>query len=1009
VLKCFREADGKMLWQLDSRALPKRVNDFGWRGLGCSPMIVGDRLWLASNRCEVICLDIAPLKQRGEEPRVKWHFDMKELGVFPRALMMGPSRTCSISTPYKGRIYVVTGNGVAENWVDVPSPKAPGLICLDADTGELLWSDNSPGGNILVGQMSSPLVVEIDGRGQVIVSLGDGWLRSFDAITGKLIWKFDMNFKESVWKSGGRCDRNYVLATPVFYDGHVYLASGHQPEHGEGPGRLCCIDPTRTGDVSSQLVINEKGKSVPPRRTFAADKDAGERVVDNPNSALVWEFAKRGEKFEDSMYRSISNVAIKNDLVIATDFSGLVHCLNAKTGKRYWYYDTFAAIWASPLIVDDKVYVGDEDGDVAIFELSANDKQADHEQEPITETIMDNSVLSAPIFANGVMYVATRGGLHAIGRPSERDAWKPGYWPQWRGPNRDNVSPDTRLLAEWEKDGPPLIWRVHNLGKGIASVSVGGGRIYTVGQHEEVEYLYSLDERTGSLIWSRQLDEAIRQSSLMRWLSQRSPTLDKDRLYAVTASGKLFCIRVSDGSVAWQKDYVKDFAGVRRSWGYCDYPLVDGGRLICAPGGKEASVVALDKHSGEIVWKTSLPGDVPTQYAATVVSGEGQDRQYVVFLRKSLVGLAAADGRLLWRYDKNANGTANSYTPIVHKDWILSPNGYGTGLALLKQIKEEGERPAVREVYYEKLTLDPFQDSTVLIGDALFAFRSSAPVCFDWKSGRVRWGPERLDGRRGKAALTYADGHLYLRHSEGQLTLIEANPDRLVEKGTFSIPDHERSIGSTFPVVTSGRMLVRDNDNLFCYDVRRYDGDRPESSPLHVELPDVTGSEVTRRRKPSGPDAPFVPTPQVVVDRMLLIADIKKSDIVYDLGSGDGRIVVTAARTYGVQSVGIEIDRGLVADSRKFAEKEDVSELARFEQQDLFEADFNKANVVTVFLFPQLLKRLLPKLNQLAPGTRVVSHQFEIPGVKPKKTVELRTPDGELHTIYLYTVPLTDP
>jgi outer membrane protein assembly factor BamB len=342
----------------------------------------------------------------------------------------------------------------------VPAPDAPSLICLNAETGEVLWQDNSPGKNVLVGAMSSPLVVEIEGRGQVIVPLGDGWLRSFDALTGEAIWKFDLNFKESDWKGWGDGDRNYVLSTPVFYGGLVYLATGHQPEHGEGAGRLCCIDPTRTGDVSSQLVVDAKDETVPPRRNFAVDKKAGERVVENSNSALVWEFAKLGDQFEDSMHRTIANVAIKDGLVIAVDFSGMVHCLDAKTGKRHWYYDTFASIWSSPLIVDDKVYVGDEDGDVAIFALSAGEAPADRphgvEREPFAEIVMDGSVYASPVYANGALYLATRGGLFAISAPSPEETWIAGDWPQWRGPNRDNLSPDTGLLDRWPEGGPPL-------------------------------------------------------------------------------------------------------------------------------------------------------------------------------------------------------------------------------------------------------------------------------------------------------------------------------------------------------------------------------------------------------------------------------------------------------------------------------------------------------------------------------------------------------------------------
>lgn len=411
VLKCFRESDGRPLYDYVSPRLPSWINDSAWTGLGCSPLVEQDRLWFTTNRCEVVCLDIGPLIQGAGRPHLIWKLDMMNtLGVFPRAHLMGPPRTCSIGASYQGRIYVVTGNGVAENYRDIPAPEAPSLLCLDKHTGEVLWSDHSPGQNILVTQLASPLVMEIDGRGQVIVPQGDGWLRSFAALTGELLWEFDMNFKVARGTMDGRGTRNQILATPVFHEGYVYLASGQDLERGEVRGRLVCIDPRRSGDVSSELAVDANGKALPHRRERAVDPEAGEKAIANSNSALVWEFVRSGEKFEDFMHGALGSVAIAGGLLMAADGAGMVHCLDAKTGARHWAYDAFATVVSSPLIVDGKVYVADEDGDIAVFQLDADPRSA----QPIAEILMENRVNSSPVFANGVLYVASQNTLFAI-------------------------------------------------------------------------------------------------------------------------------------------------------------------------------------------------------------------------------------------------------------------------------------------------------------------------------------------------------------------------------------------------------------------------------------------------------------------------------------------------------------------------------------------------------------------------------------------------------------------
>jgi outer membrane protein assembly factor BamB len=454
------------------------------------------------------------------EADVVWKFDMmKELGVSQHNMA-----TCCI-TAWGNRLFICTSNGVDEGHSRIPAPNAPSFIAMDKHTGRVLWTDNSPGKNILHGQWSAPAVAELGGVPQVIFAGGDGWLYSFRADRWKkgkpeLLWKFDVNPKDSKWILGGRGTRNNIIAIPVIYDGLVYLPVGQDPEHGEGDGHLWCIDPTRRGDVSAELVVDAHGNILPhfrnqataewgrifdlgervwdgldagtvsPRlrshfakagfelppdvvvegrgmqwllsatinghtkrfrmrattRTppggvqhdFTVDLETNARAVANPNSAVVWHYGKSdgngdGEiDFEEQFHRSLGSVAIKNDLLFVCDGAGLVHCLNAKTGRLHWTCDLLAACWVSPLIVDDKVFIGDEDGDVAIFQLSSDitksvkkttvtrrDGSQSWLYEAALELNMLSSIYSTPIVANDVLYIATKSHLFAIAFPEE--------------------------------------------------------------------------------------------------------------------------------------------------------------------------------------------------------------------------------------------------------------------------------------------------------------------------------------------------------------------------------------------------------------------------------------------------------------------------------------------------------------------------------------------------------------------------------------------------------------
>jgi outer membrane protein assembly factor BamB len=429
-LLCFRESDGQFLWQHSAEKLPTgRVHDWPLQGICAAPLVEGEHVWIVTNRGEIACLDAegfhddendGPYQDETvvakDESDIVWLFDMMDqLGISQHNMC-----SCSL-TSWGDLLLVNTSNGVGETHLDIPAPNAPSFVCMNKHTSEIYWTDRSPGLNIIHGQWSSPCVAEFDGVPQVIFAGGDGWVYSFRCDRGKdgmpeLLWKFDANPKESKSILGGRGTRNEVIATPVAYDGKVYVAVGQDPEHGEGPGHLWCIDPTRRGDVSSELavLVSDRTKVIPHKRLQAVEPEKGEVAIDNPNSAVVWHFDKQDRdgdgkfSFEESMHRSCGTVAIKDDLVFIADFSGLFHCLDARTGKVHWAYDLLAATWGSPLIVGDKVYIGDEDGDITIFNLSAE------AHEPVAEINMGNSVYSTPIVANNVLYIANKTHLFAI-------------------------------------------------------------------------------------------------------------------------------------------------------------------------------------------------------------------------------------------------------------------------------------------------------------------------------------------------------------------------------------------------------------------------------------------------------------------------------------------------------------------------------------------------------------------------------------------------------------------
>jgi outer membrane protein assembly factor BamB len=372
VLMAFREGDGEFLWQATFEKLSSgRANDWPFQGIASSPLIENGTAYFMSNRAVLLAVDLqgfhdnendGPFKDEKltgkTDVDILWQLDtMETVGNFPHNLAN------SSPVAWGNFIYVSTGNGQDESHVNIPSPRAPALIAVDKVTGEVVWEDGSPGDRILHGQWSTPALGTIGGVMQVVHGQGDGWIRGFDAKSGKKLWEFDTNPKDSTWPK----TRNEIIGTPVVVGDVVYIANGQDPEHGEGVGHAYAIDGTKRGDITT--------------------------------SGLIWHY--------DKIRRSISTASVKDGIVYYPDFSGFLHALDAKTGKPFWTHDMFAAMWSSTMVADGKVYLGDEDGDVIVL-------QHGREKKELATNVMDSSVYSTVVTANGVLYIMTRNNLYAI-------------------------------------------------------------------------------------------------------------------------------------------------------------------------------------------------------------------------------------------------------------------------------------------------------------------------------------------------------------------------------------------------------------------------------------------------------------------------------------------------------------------------------------------------------------------------------------------------------------------
>ncbi len=395
-------------------------------------------------------------------------------------------------------------------------------------------------------------------------------------------------------------------------------------------------------------------------------------------------------------------------------------------------------------------------------------------------------------------------------------------WPQWQGPERNNISRQTGLLTTWPKDGPRQVWLVKDLGGGYSTPTIARGRICGLSYRGDDEVIWARDTDTGNALWKTTIATANREVDYSEG-SRSSPTIDGDFLYAVGVSGDLACLRVADGSVVWRRHLIRDFEGVlpfyRETYGYAESPLVDGDKLLVTPGGVKHTIAALDKKTGKTIWTVAVPeerlkGGSRAAYSSLISGDLGGLRQYVQFLQGGLVGVSAA-GKLLWRWDKPSNDIANCATPIFHQSHVFASSGYGKGCGLAR-LQRAAQDVALTEVYFHK-GIKNIHGGLVLVNG--FVYGGSEPgmlVCLELASGKVMWQERAAGG----GSVVYADGHLYYRDESGPMLLVEANPKKYVERGRFNPPERSRYSAWAHPVVANGRLYLRDQDVLVCYDVK---------------------------------------------------------------------------------------------------------------------------------------------------------------------------------------------
>jgi outer membrane protein assembly factor BamB len=395
-------------------------------------------------------------------------------------------------------------------------------------------------------------------------------------------------------------------------------------------------------------------------------------------------------------------------------------------------------------------------------------------------------------------------------------------WPQWQGPRRDNVSQETGLLKEWPSGGPHLVWTAESAGIGYSGPAVVGDRLYTLGADERQDLALAFDTTTGKKLWSTPVGPYVRNQYGSG--PRSTPTVDGEYLYVLGSAGRLACLKAGDGALVWSVDLIGQLGGGKPYWNYSESPLVDGDQVVCTPGGARGTLAALDKKTGKVLWRSKGLTD-PAGYSSCVLDETGDVRQYVQQTMRGTAGVSAKDGAVLWNQPNSYYKVAVIPTPIVHENYVYAVAGYGAGASLL-ELTRDGDAFKVRNLYDDdaRRAMDNKHGGVVRVGDHVYGWSDHGNqwVCQEFKTGRPAWTSRAL----GRGSVTCADGCLYLySEDKGTAVLALASPDGFSEKGRFVIPRQtsRREFNNnhwTHPVVANGKLYLRDQELLFCYDVK---------------------------------------------------------------------------------------------------------------------------------------------------------------------------------------------
>jgi outer membrane protein assembly factor BamB len=395
-------------------------------------------------------------------------------------------------------------------------------------------------------------------------------------------------------------------------------------------------------------------------------------------------------------------------------------------------------------------------------------------------------------------------------------------WPQWRGPQRSGVSQEKGLLKQWPAGGPKLLWQVNDIGDGYSTPSVVGNRIYLMSNRGfENEFVQALSTEDGKPVWTTRVGNVGNASDFLYSKARSTPTVDGNLIFALGSDGDLACLEAKGGRILWQKNLKKEFGGQPGVWAYAESPLIDGDVLVVTPGGAQATLVALNKKTGAVIWKSAVPGGDAAAYASAIVVQAAGRKQYVQFLSKGIVGVDAKTGQFLWRYAGTVKGMAQMVTPVARGEYVYGgAHSVGGGLV---RLKPEGGGVVAEQLYFAR-GLPNSIGGAVLVGDYLYGTAAEGLVAVEFATGQIKWQAESI----GRGSVAYADGHIYVHGENGDVALAEATPEAYREKGRFTPPAQPKrnKLGPfpekawTYPVIANGRLYIRDVGTLWAYDIK---------------------------------------------------------------------------------------------------------------------------------------------------------------------------------------------